>query len=151
MCANKTKDAIEEEARRAHRPIQMAIFDIFARFTSALLPSSSFNGPVSCFHYYHFLSISLWMLAVWLDFFFYFSSSFERFYKLYNFFSRSVVVFSFFLSWRQMLQLMRTNIHSREKELSGAESITCPKLYTASIKVWVSQWVSESTWLHYSY
>ena len=62
-----------------HRPIQMAIFDIFARFTSALLPSSSFNRPVSCFHYYHFLSISLWMLAVWLDFFFYFSSSFERF------------------------------------------------------------------------
>lgn len=101
-------------------------------------------------HYYHFLSISLWMLAVWLDFFFYFPSSFERFCCTIFFL---VQLLSFLSLSRLAPDAAADKYTAAKRELSGAESITCPKLYTTlhCQHQSLSQWVSESTWLHYSY
>lgn len=128
-----------------HRPIQMAIFDIFARFTSALLPSSSFNGPVSCFPLLpllEHLTLDAGSLARFLLLFLQLIWTF-----LYNFF---LVQLLSFLSFSLCARCCSGQIHCRKRELSGAESITRPKLYTLhcqhqSLSQWVSEWEYMTT------
>ncbi len=96
MCANKTKDAIEEEARNTQANSNGNLWYI-CTFHERSFAFLFFNGPVSCFPLLpllEHLTLDAGSLARFLLLF----PQLIWTFLLYNFFSRSVVVFSFSFS-----------------------------------------------------
>lgn len=146
MCANKTKDAIEEEARNTQ-----------ANSNGNLWYICTFHERSFAFLFFQWACIVFPLLPL-LEHLTLDAGSLARFLLLflqliwtflYNFF---LVQLLSFLSFSLGARCCSGQIHCRKRELSGAESITRPKLYTLHCQHQsLSQCVSESTWLHYSY